>query len=127
MSSSSGYCNSVDFIYLSEMSQSPKESTTGLPEQLEKGVEQLSGLNMESVNVNHNSPKPEELAAQAYTEGADIHLAPNGQAHLPHEAWHLVKKVQGRVKATQEVKNTPINNDVGLEKEADEMGERALS
>lgn len=91
------------------------------------GVEQLSGINMESVKVHYNSAKPNALATQVYTQGTDIHLAPNGEANQPHEAWHLVHQGQSRVKATHEIKNIPINNDVDLEKEADQMGERAIS
>ncbi|WP_219008643.1 DUF4157 domain-containing protein, partial [Aquimarina litoralis] len=68
-----------------------------------------------------------QLQAHAYARGTDIHLAPGQEKHLPHEAWHVVQQKQGRVKPTMQFKGkTPINDDVGLEKEADVMGVKAL-
>ena len=45
---------------------------------------------------------------------------------MPHEAWHVVQQKQGRVKATTQLKGEAINDDPGLEHEADVMGARAL-
>ncbi|MDP4913685.1 MAG: DUF4157 domain-containing protein [Saprospiraceae bacterium] len=99
----------------------------GLPFQLKSGIEQLSGISMDDVKVHHNSDKPAQLQAHAYAQGADIHLAKGQEKHLPHEAWHVVQQKQGRVKPTTQFKTgVPINDDKGLEKEADAMGARAL-
>lgn len=99
----------------------------GLPFQLKSGIEQLSGISMDDVKVHHNSDKPAQLQAHAYAQGADIHLAKGQEKHLPHEAWHIVQQKQGRVKPTTQFKTgVPINDDKGLEKEADAMGARAL-
>ncbi|WNJ96742.1 DUF4157 domain-containing protein [Vibrio ruber] len=101
---------------------------TGLPDQLKSGVESLSGHAMDDVKVHYNSAKPAQLNAHAYAQGSDIHLAPGQEKHLPHEAWHVVQQKQGRVKPTMQMKSgVNINDDQGLEKEADEMGNRALA
>jgi hypothetical protein len=99
---------------------------TGLPDQLKDGVETLSGLSMDDVRVHYNSPRPAQLQALAYTQGADIHVGPGQERHLPHEAWHVVQQKQGRVSATLQMKGVAINDDGGLEREADAMGARAL-
>jgi hypothetical protein len=104
-----------------------KENKTGLPTQLKDGIESLSGYDMSDVKVHRNSSKPATLNAHAYAQGTDIHLGSGQEKHLPHEAWHVVQQKQGRVKATTQAKSkTPINDDVGLEREADVMGAKAM-
>ncbi len=103
-------------------------NNTGLPDNLKSGIEHLSGFSMDSVKVHYNSDKPAQLNAHAYAQGTDIHLGAGQEKHLPHEAWHVVQQMQGRVQPTkQSGDGTNINDDVGLEREADVMGERALS
>ena len=113
-----------------QQQQSPiqkKENNTGLPDNLKTGVENLSGISLDDVKVHHNSSKPSQLQAHAYAQGTDIHLGSGQEKHLPHEAWHVVQQKQGRVKPTLQMKgNTNINNDIGLEREADAMGAKAL-
>ncbi|MFZ6720524.1 DUF4157 domain-containing protein [Undibacterium sp. Ji49W] len=100
----------------------------GLPAQLQAGVESLSGMSLDHVQVHYNSSKPAQLQAHAYAQGSDIHLAPGQEQHLPHEAWHVVQQAQGRVRPTLQMKQgVPVNDDVGLEQEADVMGARAMS
>lgn len=100
----------------------------GLPAQLQAGVESLSGMSLDHVHVHYNSSKPAQLQAHAYAQGSDIHLAPGQEQHLPHEAWHVVQQAQGRVRPTLQMKQgVPVNDDVGLEQEADVMGARAMS
>lgn len=104
-----------------------KENNTGLPDRLKTGIENLSGHSMDDVKVHYNSGKPAQLNAHAYAQGAEIHLAPGQEKHLPHEAWHVAQQKQGRVKPTLQMKGkVNINDDRGLEKEADMMGARAL-
>lgn len=105
---------------------SPAQNSTGLPDRLKAGVESLSGLSLDDVKVHYNSPEPARMQALAYTRGADIHVAPGQEAHLPHEAWHVVQQKQGRVRPTLQAKGSSINDDRGLEREADLMGVRAL-
>ena len=98
---------------------------TGLPDRLKSGIERLSGYSMDDVRVHHQSEQPARLGALAYTQGTDIHIAPGQERHLPHEAWHVVQQKQGRVAATRQMKGTSLNDDAGLEREADVMGQRA--
>lgn len=104
-----------------------KANKTGLPDSLKSGVENLSGHAMDDVQVHYNSGKPQQLQAHAYAQGTDIHVAPGQEQHLPHEAWHVAQQKQGRVKPTMQMKaGVPVNDDAGLEREADIMGQRSL-
>lgn len=99
----------------------------GLPAQLKRGVESLSGIAMDDVRVHYNSAQPAQLQALAYAQGSDIHLAPGQERHLPHEAWHVVQQKQGRVRPRVQLKGEQIDDDPGLEREADVMGMRAAA
>ena len=105
-----------------------KPNNTGISDNLKSGIENLSGYSMDDVKVHFNSDKPAQLNAHAYAQGTDIHVAPGQEQHLPHEAWHVVQQKQGRVQATMQMKaGVPVNNDAGLENEADVMGQKALA
>lgn len=105
-----------------------KPNNTGLPDNLKAGIENLSGMSMDHVKVHYNSAQPAQLNAHAYAQGSDIHVAPGQERHLPHEAWHVVQQAQGRVAATRQMKGgVGVNDDAGLEREADVMGEKALA
>ncbi|MGH2642745.1 MAG: DUF4157 domain-containing protein, partial [Chitinophagaceae bacterium] len=106
---------------------SPKANHTGMPDHLKTSIENLSGFSMDDVKVHYNSGKPAQLNALAYAQGAEIHIAPGQERHLPHEAWHVVQQKQGRVKPTMQMKTgVNVNDDRVLEKEADIMGAMAL-
>lgn len=100
----------------------------GLPGLLREGVERLSGVAMDDVRVHYGSARPAGVEALAYTAGRDIYLGPGQERHLPHEAWHVVQQKQGRVAPTLQRKadGAAINDDAGLEREADVMGARAV-
>lgn len=103
-----------------------KANDTGLPDNLKSGVENLSGHAMDDVKVHYNSARPAQLNALAYAQGSDIHIAPGQERHLPHEAWHVAQQKQGRVQPTMQLKEgVPVNDDAGLEQEADVMGAKA--
>lgn len=103
------------------------QNKLGMPDHLKTGIEAVSGFSMDDVRVHYNSNKPAQLNAHAYAQGSDIHLAPGQEKYLPHEAWHVVQQKQGRVKPTQRLDGKiSINDDEGLEREADSMGTRAL-
>jgi len=94
---------------------------------LKSGIEALSGHSMDDVKVHYNSAKPTKLDAHAYAQGAEIHLAPGQEKHLPHEAWHVVQQKQGRVKPTIQMKGkVQVNDEKVLEDEADLMGHKAI-
>jgi len=102
-------------------------NTTGMPDNLKSGIENLSGYSMNDVKVHYNSDKPAQLNAHAYAQGTQIHIASGQEKHLPHEAWHVVQQKQGRVKPTMQLRGkVAINDDAGLEREADVMGEKAM-
>ncbi|BDD06450.1 HET-C-related protein [Aureibacter tunicatorum] len=106
---------------------SPSSNKTGLPDNLKSGIENLSGHSMDDVKVHYNSDKPAQLQAYAFAQGTDIHLSSGQEKHLPHEAWHVVQQKQGRVTPTTQMKGkVNINDDAGLEREADIMGAKAM-
>ena len=108
--------------------QEKVDNNTGMPDDLKQGVEGLSGQDMSDVKVTYNSDKPAQLQAHAYAQGNNIHIAPGQEKYLPHEAWHVVQQKQGRVEPTTQLKgNVNVNDDAGLEKEADVMGAKAAS
>jgi hypothetical protein len=98
---------------------------SGLSDNLRSGIESLSGVSLDGVNVHYNSTRPAALSALAYTQGNDIHVAPGQERHLPHEAWHVVQQRQGRVVPTMQMRGVSINDDAALEREADQMGAAA--
>lgn len=104
--------------------QRKNENKTGLPVTLKDGVENLSGFSMDDVRVHYNSDKPPKVGALAYTHGTDIFLAYGQEKYLPHEAWHVVQQAEGRVKPTLQMSgmSVNVNDDAGLENEADMMG-----
>ena len=117
----------ADSPAVAQLEEAPSANLTGLPDQIKAGVENLSGISLDDVKVHYNSAKPKELNALAYAQGTDIHVAPGQEKHLPHEAWHIVQQKQGRVQPTVQMKEgVPVNDDAGLEREADLMGAKAL-
>jgi hypothetical protein len=115
-----------DINFTIQQKQTPAKNTTGLPDNLKRGIEHLSGIDISDVKVHYNSSQPAQLNAHAYAQGNQIHIAPGQQKHLAHEAWHVVQQKQGRVKPTMQMKSkVNINDDKGLETEADVMGNRA--
>ncbi len=110
-----------------QLKETAESNNTGLPDNLKAGVENLSGYSMDQVKVHYNSDKPAQVQAHAYAQGTDIYLASGQEKHLPHEAWHVVQQQQGRVKPTVQLKGgVKINDESGLEKEADVMGAKAI-
>jgi len=110
-----------------ELPVQKKANNTGMPDNLKSGIENLSGLAMDDVKVHYNSPQPAQLNAHAYAQGTDIHVASGQEKHLPHEAWHVVQQKQGRVQPTMQMKQgVAVNDDRGLENEADVMGAKAV-
>ena len=100
---------------------------TGMPAALKSGLEALSGMDLSDVRVHRNSAQPAQLNAHAFAQGNDIHLAAGQEHHLPHEAWHVVQQAQGRVSETMQMGGVAVNDDAGLEREADVMGARATT
>ena len=109
-----------------QRAEAPQPNNTGMPDNLKAGIESLSGFSMDDVRVHYNSSKPATVQALAYTQGTDIHVAPGQEKHLPHEAWHVAQQMAGRVSPTTNINGMPVNDNAGLEHEADVMGEKAV-
>ncbi len=110
-----------------QRAEAPRPNNTGMPDNLKAGIESLSGFSMDSVRVHYNSSKPATVQALAYTQGTDIHVAPGQEKCLPHEAWHVAQQMAGRVSPTTNINGMPVNDNAGLEHEADVMGEKAVT
>lgn len=86
------------------------------------------------MRVHYNSARSAGLGALACTQGTEIEVGPGKERHLPHEGWHVVQQMQGRVTATVQAKDLPaggmaavgMNEDAALEREAEAMGAKAL-
>jgi hypothetical protein len=97
-----------------------------LPKIIKSGVENLSGISMNNVTVHYNSDNPAQLNALSFAEGTETHVSTSQQKHLPYEAWHVVEQKQGRIKPMAAIKTKRIiNDDAGLENEAEAMGLKA--
>lgn len=103
-----------------------------MPASVQARMENSFGADFSNVRI-HEGPQAQALGATAYTQNSDIHFAPgqyrpnsqSGQELLGHELAHVVQQSQGGVQATTQAKGVGINDDPGLEREADEMGARA--
>lgn len=107
--------------------ETPVPAAGGLPPGLRRGIYQLSGIDLGGVQVHRHSAAPARLQAHAFAQGRQIHLGPGQERHLPHEAWHVVQQLQGRVKATVQARGIALNDSRALETEADRMGARAAT
>lgn len=103
-----------------------------MPAAVQAKMERSFGADFSAVRI-HEGPQAQAAGAHAYAQGTDIHFAPGrydphserGQELLGHELAHVVQQSRGRVHATVQAKGLPINDDAGLEREADEQGARA--
>ncbi|WP_294592992.1 DUF4157 domain-containing protein [uncultured Bacteroides sp.] len=109
------------------------ENNTGIPDDVKQRMEDSFGTDFSSVRVHPDSAKAPEVGALAYTQGTDIHFAPGqfkpdtsaGQQLLGHELTHVVQQAEGRVQPTTEIGGIPVNDNEGLEHEADVLGAKA--
>jgi hypothetical protein len=101
------------------------ESATTLPDALQRGMESLSGLSLDAVQVHRDSPRPADVGALAFAQDAEIHLGPRQEQHLAHEAWHVVQQKQGRAAGLQAKGESGAAGGI-LEAEADAVGALAM-
>lgn len=110
-----------------------KPNNTGMPASVKAKMENSFNTDFSSVKVHANSSKAPGVGALAYTQGTDIHFAPGqfspdtkaGQKLIGHELAHVVQQQQGRVVPTTEIGGMPVNDNPGLENEADKLGDKA--
>jgi hypothetical protein len=109
-------------------------SPNKMPGHVQQKMESTMNADFSDVNI-HVGSKASSVGALAYAQGNDIHFAQgkfnpdtnSGQQLLGHELAHVVQQRQGRVKATTSVNGLPVNDDKGLEKEADTLGAKAAA
>ena len=109
-------------------------SSSALPDGVRSKMENSLGADFSNVNIHKNSSSATDVGALAYTQGNNVHFAPgqfkpdtrSGQELIGHELTHVVQQRAGRVQATTQAKGgMPVNDDKGLEAEADRMGAAA--
>jgi hypothetical protein len=106
---------------------------TGLPTPVLRKMEGFFGQDFSEVRVHANSLQAPAVGALAFTQGGQIHFAPgqfdphtvSGQQMVGHELAHVVQQAQGQVCATIQARGVAINDDPGLEYEAEVMGAQA--
>jgi hypothetical protein len=109
-----------------------KSNGTPLPQDTQGKMDGLFGTDLSSVRVHTNSAVP-PAGKKAFTEGTDIFFTSgaynphteSGKHLIGHELAHVVQQQQGRVKVTPASNGKNVNDDPGLEREADEMGKKA--
>lgn len=113
--------------------QRQTENKTGIPDDVKQRMEDSFNTDFSGVRVHPDSSAAPEVGALAYTQGTDIHFAPGqfkpetsaGQQLLGHELAHVVQQAEGRVQPTTEIGGMPVNDNPGLEHEADLLGAKA--
>ncbi len=105
----------------------------GMPNKVKSKMEGSFKADFSNVDIHKDSAKAKEIGAYAFTQGNNVHFAPGqyqpesqkGQELLGHELSHVVQQRQGKVKPTTENNGLPVNDNKGLEKEADIQGKSA--
>ncbi|APR86347.1 Hypothetical protein A7982_11696 [Minicystis rosea] len=113
------------------LSQGASEPAQALPHDVRSKMEESFGADFGDVKI-HEGRRAEEIGAEAFTRGDDIHFAPGryhphdeaGQRLLGHELTHVMQQRAGGGCVSQ-AKGGPLVADRGLESEADVLGERA--
>lgn len=104
-----------------------------MPGPLRAHMEGALGADLSGVRLHAGSPRARALGAKAFAQGSEVHVAPGywqpqtpaGRELIGHELAHVVQQRAGRVSATSAVGGAAMNDDAGLEREADTFGARA--
>ncbi len=81
---------------------------------------------MSDVTVEYDSPIPARYKAEAIAWKNEVCVASGKEKHVAHELCHIAQQLQGRVKPTMQLGGIPVNDELKLEREADDMGAKAL-
>lgn len=100
-----------------------------LPASVQAKMEDAFDFDFGAVRV-HQGSEATAVGALAFTQGTDLHFAPGqydpdsdrGHELIGHELAHVVQQSEGRVAATTQRKGIELNDDPGLEREADRWG-----
>ncbi len=113
--------------YSSSLPIQKKGNNTGLPDNLKRGIENLSGYSMDDVKVHYNSNKPAQFQAHANAKSTDIHLASGQDQHLHYDRWHVVQQKQGWVQVTKQLQGkVEVNDNQGLKQEVEVIVAKSL-
>ena len=112
----------------------PAGGDTALPDPLRQKMELAFDTDFSQVRIHTSVPIADSISALAFTQGRDIHFAPDqynpasqeGQKIIAHELAHVMQQRQGRV-PTPHRQDVPVTADPGLEAEADRIGAQATS
>jgi len=111
------------------------EPNKDLPRDLQNRMESSFGTDFSNVAIHKNSNRATDLNALAFTQGNAVHFAPGefnpnsnkGKNLIGHEFAHVVQQWSGVVGPTSVMgKGLPLNDNKGLEREADEMGKKGV-
>ena len=111
------------------------DSRRDLPAPVRARMGQSLGHDLAGVRV-FEGPEASRAGAQAFARGDEIHFAPgqydpgsrSGLELIGHELAHVTQQAQGRVGATTMLgKGLAVNDDPGLEREADLRGAAAAA
>jgi hypothetical protein len=124
--------NAIQRAEIPEDELQMKADPNKMPDKVQSKMESAFSADFSDVQI-HESSKASDVGALAYAQGSDIHFAPgqydpkskSGQELLGHELTHVVQQRQGEVKPTIQVNGLAVNDDPGLENEADQMGKKA--
>lgn len=112
------------------VAQRQSDNLTGMPDPVKQRMETSFGRDFSSVRVHENSSLATDLGALAFTQGKDISFAPGqfkpdtsaGLKLLGHELTHVEQQDNNRVSPNTSINGMSVNDDPGLEHEADVKG-----
>jgi hypothetical protein len=104
-----------------------------LPAALRERLERSLSMDLSAVRVGED-PRVAAMGARALASGTSVVFAPGayqpdtpeGQALIAHEVVHLGQQADRPVEANAAAGGVAIHHDAGLEREADDLGARAL-
>jgi Domain of unknown function (DUF4157) len=107
----------------------PAEAGHPLPDAVRIRMEEALKADFSAVRI-HEGAEAKAMGARAFTRGTDIYFAPGeydpsserGLELIGHELAHVVQQGSGRVQATALAQGMAVNEDAGLEHEADVAG-----
>lgn len=113
----------ADYVFAEQSHAGPETNTgrnsTGIPDRMKQDFENRSGLSFDDVRIHYNSGRPARFQSLAYTQGANVYIAPGQEKHLGHELGHVLQQKQGMVRPAIRYENALLNNDPYLENQAD--------
>lgn len=93
---------------------------------LKTRFENMSGYSFGDVRIHYHSDKPMQVGAAAYTMGHDVYLGTGQEKYLGHELGHVLQQKRTQIPPNIQYKGIAINNDPGLEREADMLAAHAM-